>query len=385
LTTGYPPDIIEPSVQLYPEDTMKMSIKVILVAAIVILAAVLSLLHMGRKIEVNTDKRVEGLSGELCEVLYLASLAPNSHNAQMWKVKIDTEEQTVVIGLDKNRRFPAVDPHDREMAISLGCYAGMLTEALGAYGYKYDIEYLSGDDYIEIRYDKVTDAILQDRIDRIYKRHTDKSAFTAAALSDEQVGKLVLHDNVFYYPKGTEYFSYIRDNMLAAITQQSYDRAKAEELAGWLRLFNRETVEKKDGLPAEQLGLTGMVKSLYYLTTTHDSAKNDSFARQSIDTASKQLDGCAGFLAITSGGSREELLTCGMQLVKIWLSAVECGVSVHPMSAILEEEPYRSLIKQDLGLKEQPQMVMRLGIADDYGENAAIRRDLADYITVEEN
>ena len=74
-----------------------------------------------------------------------------------------------------------------------------------------------------------------------------------------------------------------------------------------------------------------------------------------------------------------------MQLVKIWLSAVECGVSVHPMSAILEEEPYRSLIKQDLGLKEQPQMVMRLGIADDYGENAAIRRDLADYITVEEN
>lgn len=53
------------------------------------------------------------------------------------------------------------------------------------------------------------------------------------------------------------------------------------------------------------------------------------------------------------------------------------------MSAVLEEEPYCSLISRDLDLKEQPQMVLRLGIADNYGENAAIRRDLADYIIVE--
>jgi hypothetical protein len=53
------------------------------------------------------------------------------------------------------------------------------------------------------------------------------------------------------------------------------------------------------------------------------------------------------------------------------------------MSAILEEEPYCSLVSQDLNLREQPQMVLRLGIADNYGENAAIRRDLADYIIVE--
>ena len=58
---------------------------------------------------------------------------------------------------------------------------------------------------------------------------------------------------------------------------------------------------------------------------------------------------------------------------------------MHPMSAILEEEPYYSRIIQDLNLSKQPQMVLRLGIADNYGENAAIRRDLADYIIVEEN
>lgn len=362
---------------------MKMCVKMVLIAAALILTGILALLLYGRKIEVRTDKHVEGLPDELCEVLYLASLAPNSHNAQMWKVKVDTGGQTVVVSLDKSRRLPAVDPDDREMAISLGCYAGMLKEAFGAYGYECDIKYLSGDDYVEVRYRKVTDSISQDRIDRIYKRHTDKSAFTGTPLSDGQIRSIVTSDNVHYYPKGTGHFSYIRENMLAAITQQSRDSARAEELAEWLRLSDREAIMKKDGLPAEQLGLTGIIKSLYYLTTTRDSAKKESFARQSISTASRQLDGCAGFLVITSGDSREELLSCGKELVKIWLSAVEYGVSVHPMSAILEEEPYRSRISQDLGLEEQPQMVLRLGIAGKYGENAAIRRDLADYVIVE--
>lgn len=364
---------------------MRMHVKIILIVASMIFVGIIALLFSGRKIEVNTDKQVEGLSDELCDVLYLASLAPNSHNTQIWKVRVDTDKQTIVICLDENRRLSEVDPYDREMAISLGSYTGMLIEAFKAYGYECSIDYLSGDDYLKVSYNKITDAILHDKVDQIHKRHTDKSAFTDTALSDEQINNIVFYDNENYYPKETEYFSYIKENMLAAITKQSYDRPKAEELAQWLRLSNKETVEKKDGLPAEQLGITGIVKSLYYLTTTHDSAKKDLFAKQGIDTASKQLNGCAGFLIITSEDSREELISCGMELVRIWLSAVECGVSVHPMSAILEEEPYCSLILHDLNLEEKPQMVLRLGIADNYGENAAIRRDLADYIIVEEH
>lgn len=364
---------------------MRMPLKLVIIAFFVVLAGFLALMVYGRRIDVKTDKHVEGLSAELCEVLYMASLAPNSHNTQMWKVRVNTGNQTVVIGLDESRRLPAVDPDDREMAISLGCYAGMLAEAFEAYGYECTVDYLSGDNYIQVRYNKVRDVILQDKIDRILKRHTDKSAYTGTPLSVEQVDNIAWYDNTYYYPKGTGEFTYIKENMLAAITRQSHDKAKAKELADWLRLSNRETVEKKDGLPAEQLGLTGIIKSLYYLTTTHETAKKDTFAKQSIASAEKQLDGCAGFLVITAGNGWEELISCGMRLVEIWLSAVDCGVSVHPMSAILEEEPFCSLISGDLELNEQPQMVLRLGIADTYGKNAAIRRDLADYIIVEEN
>lgn len=302
---------------------MRMYKKIFLAIAVVILAGFLILMMIGRKIDVNTYKKVDGLSDELCEVLYLASLSPNSHNAQMWKVRIDTDKKTVVIGLDENRRLAEVDPYGREMTISLGCYTGMLAEAFKAYGYECDIEYLSGDDHVKIRYQKVSDVISHDMIDRIYKRHTDKSAYTDKLLSDNQVENIILFDNVYYYPKGTEYFSFIKENLLAAIIQQSYDKAKAEELAEWLLFSNRETIEKKDGLPAEQLGLSGIVKSLYYLTTTHESAKKDSFAKQSIDSTSKQLNGCAGFLIITSKDSREDLLSCGMELVRVWLSAVD--------------------------------------------------------------
>lgn len=365
---------------------MKMPLKVVLIAVITIITvALILLLIIGRRIEVHTDKKVEGLSDELCEVFYLASLAPNSHNAQMWRVNIDPDKQTVVIGLDRSRLLPEVDPENREMTISLGCYTGMLMEAFQVFGYDCSIEPLSGHDCVRLSYRKVSDVISQERIDRIYKRHTDKSAFTDAVLTDAQIKSMVLSDHVYYYSKGTQQFSYIKENMLAAIAQQSYDSAKAAELAKWLRLSNSEALEKKDGLPAEQLDLTGIVKALYYLTTTRESATKDTFVKQGIDTASKQLNGCVGFLVITSEDNREAFLKCGIELVRIWLSAVECGVSVHPMSAILEEEPYCSRIAQELNLGEQPQMVLRLGIANQYGVNAAIRRDLADYITVGEN
>lgn len=62
---------------------------------------------------------------------------------------------------------------------------------------------------------------------------------------------------------------------------------------------DKETVNSKDGLPAEQLGLTGFIKSIYYLTTTHESATEDSYAKQSVDTTKKQVDNCSGFFIIT--------------------------------------------------------------------------------------
>lgn len=71
----------------------------------------------------------------LKEALYYASLAPSSHNAQMWKLYYSPSRSTLTLVLDKTRSLAQVDPENRESYISLGAYAKTMEEALKAYGY----------------------------------------------------------------------------------------------------------------------------------------------------------------------------------------------------------------------------------------------------------
>lgn len=49
--------------------------------------------------------------------------APSGHNTQPWRFR--QNESAVEIHPDFDRRLPVVDPHDRELFVSLGCAAEM--------------------------------------------------------------------------------------------------------------------------------------------------------------------------------------------------------------------------------------------------------------------
>ena len=49
--------------------------------------------------------------------------ASSGHNAQSWRFR--QNESAVEIHSDFDRRLPVVDPHDRELFVSLGCAAEM--------------------------------------------------------------------------------------------------------------------------------------------------------------------------------------------------------------------------------------------------------------------
>lgn len=64
---------------------------------------------------------------------------------------------------------------------------------------------------------------------------------------------------------------------------------------------------------------------------------------------------------------------------------VDCvgeNVALQPMSAMLEVSLYREAMREELGLSQSAQMLLRAGYVEKYGENAAVRRDLSEYITV---
>ena len=360
-----------------------MIINVIVINGL-ILAALAVLLIMGRRVDVHTDKNVEGLSAELQEVFYLAGLSPSSHNIQSWIIDVYGNENRVEIQIDPKRNLSVVDPGEREMYISLGCYTETLVQAFKAYGYNTACKYDITGNRMTVSYEKISDAVVDDLIARIISRHTDKAPFEKDKPVDSRILDEVVSgsETLSYYTIGTDEYEVIKSSTQAAYNNQAYDPAAAEELSGLLRFSDSEAKNAKDGLPAEQLGMTGIKKGLYYLTTDHESAKGETFAKQGIQTTEKQLEGCNTFVLISSDNDEEALIDCGRSTVKFWLKMVEKGISVHPMSYALEDTEIKSDMMSDLRISGVPQMILRIGYVPDYGTNAGIRRDLSEYVSL---
>jgi hypothetical protein len=346
-----------------------------------------------QKFLIEKDTEVEfSMSNELKEVFYYASLAPNGHNTQMWKIGVSNDEKTLKIFIDSSRLLPVVDPNGRESLISAGAFLENMKRALTAFGYEYTLNVLDTADIknnpliaeINILARKEQE-IDYETLEIIEKRHTDKSKYLKKLLDNQAVKRLLDYSqkDFFVFYNGSNEYDYIQRITLLANELQARLPAAREELATWLRFSDKEAIEKADGLPAEQLGLKGIIKSLYYLTTNRESAKKESFGRSSIKLAKGQLENCAAFFVITGENSVKGYIEAGMKMEAIWLKATEENISIHPMSQALEEEETSEKIVVEFKQNGTFQMIMRAGYVKKYGMNNRIRRPLHEFVFIE--
>ncbi len=366
----------------------RMMLIVVTIMITAILGGVITLFIIGRKIEINTNIKLDGVSEEIGSVLYYASFAANSHNTQPWKIKLDVQKQELIIYMDKERMLKTVDPKNREMYISLGCYIESLTFAFDTYGFDTMVKYSNlmgtSNEIATISYSKRKNSYIKEKqIKTIIRRHTDKRGYRLDSLDKNDISKILANfDNIYYFENDSKEFTYLKNGTLESISKQSSDIAYRDELNLWMRFSNEEVKQKKDGISAEMIELNGIIKALYYLTTNHRNASSDTFAKQGIDTTKKQVENCGGFFVITGGDTTFDWLEIGRKTQAFWYLCVENNIAIQPLSAMLEIEFYKNEINNYLKLKENAQMILRAGYVDDYGENAKVRRDLYEYVTV---
>lgn len=333
----------------------------------------------------GSNIRLKGVEDEISNILWLASLAPNSHNTQAWKVYINTTEKEIEVTVDKERALSVVDPNSRELYISLGCYIETMCFAFDASGYKTNVSEKYVDNYLQIKilYTKVSDTINNEKLGLIEKRHTNKGKYLSTKLNSSVLSNVKNNNPDFLYFENTSVeFEYIKDATYKAIELQSKDQAYRDELANWMRFSDEEALEKKDGITAEMIGLRGLVKSIYYSTTNHESAKEDKFANQGNTTAKNQLNNCTAFFVITGNNTPEDLVKVGRTTQSIWLECTKNNIALQPMSALLEISEYSKETQVKLNSKAPVQMILRAGNVKKYGENFKLCRNLVDYITV---
>lgn len=360
-----------------------MIVFLILSVVIIALSAVLTTAAIvGRPLKVNPSRKLDGVNDDIQNALWYSSISANSHNAQMWSVKLYPNENRLQISIDESRVLSVVDSEKREAYISLGCYVETMSVAFNAYGY--DTQIICNDMSVQVTYQKRENSTVDTaKLALIDKRHTDKSAYSKGKIEQGTVAALLSkHSNLLLYQNGDENFDYIKRISTDAVTVQSANQAYRDELAEWMRFSDKEAASKLDGITAEMIGLKGIVKTFYYWTTTRESAKGDKFSQQGIDTAKKQLDNCGAFAVITGGNSFEELINTGRKTQAFWFDCTEKDIAVQPFSAALETQPFSSSIQNDLGVTAPVQMILRLGYVNEYGANCGVRRNLSDYIQI---
>ena len=319
-------------------------------------------------------------------ILHLASLAPSGHNTQPWRVK-RTAPFHWVVGNDQARWLPAVDPTQRETMLSIGAFLQNLEFAAAHYGYACRCTLLAetnqAPDVMAVVLTKTPAAPGFD-VAALTRRRTVRSGYRAEALRPADVRALTAGEPGYhYFRRDTPEGRWLDAQTLAANHQQTYRNAAEAELSHWVRFSAQEVQWHRDGLTPASMEIGGVAGWWVRHFYTPATVMKDSFREAGLKTVAKQVGQSAGWLVLTSPDRAPgTLLDTGRRVQRLWVQVRTLGIALHPMTQILEENPFAQQVNGALGLADPIQFLLRCGYvaADAYPEPVSERRPVAWFV-----
>jgi hypothetical protein len=337
---------------------------------------------------------IKGLERDEMEILYYASLAPSGHNTQPWTLKI-VEPKHWVIGSNKKRWLPAVDPENRELLLGIGAFIENLVIAAGTFGYEVDIQIIAKSPMdpeiadIRLKKGKTIDFPLV----KVKQRRTVRSGFADQEIKIEDLKYITKHEakscsppNVpsphsFYFPNHTPQGKYLQQGTIEANRKQAFREPAQEELANWIRWSNKEAKQYRNGLTPESMEIKGIAGLFVRNFYNRESVLKKSFRDQTVDIVAKQVNTCGGWLVVTSGDSNiRTLIEHGRVFENMLLKIREKVIAVHPMTQMLEEEAWKNKIAKELGITGEVQWILRIGYLQSYPDPVSLRMPVSWFV-----
>jgi hypothetical protein len=321
------------------------------------------------------------------KILFLASLAPSGHNTQPWFVKY-VEPYHWIIGNDKSRWLPGVDPTQREIILSIGAFLQNLEYAANNLGYNCQFNILAttnqDENIVDVKLTKANGIIKYD-IEQIKHRRTVRSNYLNDVLKKEDNSYLTKGeaDFIHYIPNTAKEHLWFNEQTIEANSIQAYRDAAQTELANWIRFSSKDAAGHCDGLTLAGMEIEGIPG--WYLRNFYNKkdVMKKSFREQSIDKVVKQVSQSAGWLLITSkDNSIASLLETGKRLQRLWLKIREKNIAIHPMTQIIEEATTSQKLNQSIGINEPIQFILRIGYLKNYPEPVTLRRSLDRFVRI---
>jgi hypothetical protein len=312
-------------------------------------------------------------------ILYLASLAPSGHNTQPWFVTY-IEPYHWIIGNDKSKWLPGVDPTQRETMLSIGAFLQNIEYAASNFNYACQFNLLAttnqDENIVEVKLTKAINTIRYN-IQKIKQRRTVRSNYLSDILKKEDVAYLINEEPGFihYIPNTSNEHQLLNEQTIEANRIQVYRDDAEKELSDWIRFSSKDAQTHCDGLTMASMEIEGI--KAWYLRNFYGKADvmKNGFREKSIDSAIQQVAASAGWLLITSkNNSVAALLETGKRLQRLLLKIRERNIAIHPMTQILEETATRQTFHSTMGISDNVQFILRTGYVINYPKPVSLRR-----------
>lgn len=307
--------------------------------------------------------------------LEYAVLAPSSHNTQPWLFCLD--DNSVELYADTKRVLKRIDPSHRELIMSCGAALYILRLALRSFGYTEKAEYFSNSDskYLlaRVTITGIGNPNLEDK--RLFKavpdRHTNRKPFEPEILNAALVNELELAAGLegakLYLTQDETLRQTIADLVSRGDEEQWADPSIRKELADWVHANHKGL---SDGIPAYALNINNIASYLTpFVMRRFDLGQSQAAKDHSL------LDHAPAVAVLhTATDTTHDWLMTGQALAHVLLKARVHNIQASFFNQPIEIETLRKELQERLELNGYPQLLFRLGYADEV--KATPRRDI---------
>lgn len=300
-------------------------------------------------------------SAPLLTLVHYATQAANGHNTQPWKFAV--KDNAIEIHPDTSRRLSVVDPHDREMWISLGCSLENLLVAARALGYATEVTYPDQADFIRVQLTADTPQA-NPLFDAIPLRQNTRSAYDGRLIKNEdldQLQSLQLEPGVTLQfatnPQAMETFlEYVNLGNLA----QYADTAFVDELIEWLRFNKKEALSSLDGLYSACSGNPQVPRFIGQMFVAGTKPQQQADA-----DATKFRTSPVAVVIASQADNKTSWVHTGQVYERFALMTTSLNIKSAFLNQPIEVAELRSQFQSAIGLGNSlPQLLVRFGYAD---------------------
>jgi hypothetical protein len=294
----------------------------------------------------------------LAQAARMAGLAPSIHNSQPWHWRV--EGSTLDLRAERGRQLPITDQFGRMLVISCGAALHHARLALAAEGWAVIVERMPSDidqDWLARltvtgRIDVTPEAMRLAQSARV--RHTDRRPLSETTVEPAVVDRLRAAASAEH--------SHLHVLLADGVLELASAANRAQQAEGLDPAWREELAYWSGG--ERDLGL-GVPDAVIPDAAPETTVPARDFGHEGTLSVGPGHDKTAVY-AILYGDEDlpEAWLRAGEALSAVWLTSMELGLSLVPLSAAVEVIDTRQALRRLLSGLGEPFLALRLGIAD---------------------